>query len=175
MRFSRWRTTAPFKASVSPKIQAVIVDALGALGADADPECWVAWGDDPSVRYLMFVPTQSGLVQINVRVGGGGQGPRAAGKVIRWNRVQFGELAVEVPGGHRLVTFQVEGQVLNGADAAADAISAFAQSIFAAVDGRPVASVTRSQAKRPAAKSRSVSSAKPATRSTRSSQVAKGT
>jgi hypothetical protein len=175
MRFSRWFTTAPFKASVAPKVLAVIGDALGALGADADPECWVAWGDDPSVRYLMFVPTQSGLVQVNVRVGGAGQGPRATGKVIRWNRVQFGELAVEVPGGHRLVTFQVEGQVLSGADAAADAISAFAQSIFAAVDGRPISPVTRSQAKRPAAKSRSVSSAKPATRSTRSSQAAKGT
>ena len=72
-----------------------------------------------------------------------GEGPRAGGKVVRWQRVQLGELAVEIQGGHRLVTFQVETQVLNGADAAADAIAAFAQTIFAAVDGRPAPSPAR--------------------------------
>ena len=56
---------------------------------------------------------------------------------MRWQRVQLGELAVEIQGGHRLVTFQVEAQVLNGADAAADAIAFFARTLFAAVDGRP--------------------------------------
>ncbi len=66
-----------------------------------------------------------------------GEGPRAGGKVVRWQRVQLGELAVEIQGGHRLVTFQVETQVLNGADAAADAIATFAQTMFAEVDGRP--------------------------------------
>jgi len=44
---------------------------------------------------------------------------------------------VEIQGGHRLVTFQVEAQVFNGADAAGDAIAVFAQVLFAAVDGRP--------------------------------------
>ena len=107
------------------------------LGAEADPECWVVWGDDPGVRYMILVPTPSGLVQVNVRVNVPGEGPRAGGKVIRWNRVQLGELAVEIQGGHRLVTFQVEAQVLNGADATADAIAAFAHALFAAVDGRP--------------------------------------
>ena len=112
-----------------------------------DPECWVAWGDDPTVRYLIFAPTPSGLVQLNVRVNVPGEGPRAGGKVVRWDRVQLGELGVEIQGGHRLVTFQVETQVLNGVDDVADRIAAFAQALFAAVDGRPMPSIPPSGAR----------------------------
>lgn len=137
MRWSGWRAKAPFKDSISPKVLAVVDAALTELGADPDPECWVVWGDDPRSRYLLFVPTASGLVLVNIRVMVPGEGPRASGKVVRWSRVQLGELAVEIQGGHRLVTFQVEAQVLNGADAAADAIAVFAQALFAAADGRP--------------------------------------
>jgi len=151
MRWSGWRAKAPFKDSISPKVLAVVDAALSALGADPDPECWVAWGDDPRSRYLLFVPTASGLVQVNVRVTVPGEGPRAGGKVVRWSRVQLGELAVEIQGGHRLVTFQVEAQVLNGADATGDAIAVFAQVLFAAVDGRlapvPAKGRTSAQAK----------------------------
>jgi hypothetical protein len=136
MRLSGWRAKAPYKDSVSPKVLAVVESALVELGAGSDPECWVAWGDDPSIRYLVLAPTPSGLVQVNVRVAVPGEGPRAGGKVVRWNRAQLGELAVEIQGGHRLVTFQVETLVLNGVDDAADAIAAFAQALFAAVDGR---------------------------------------
>lgn len=136
MRLSGWRAKAPYKDSVSPKVLAVVGSALVELGAGSDPECWVAWGDDPSIRYLVLAPTPSGLVQVNVRVAVPGEGPRAGGKVVRWNRAQLGELAVEIQGGHRLVTFQVETLVLNGVDDAADAIAAFAQALFAAVDGR---------------------------------------
>ena len=137
MRWSAWRAKAPFKDSVVPKVLSVVDGALAGLGADPDPECWVVWGDDPATRYALLVPTPSGLVVVNVRVSVPGEGPRAGGKVVRWPRVQLGELAVEIQGGHRLVTFQVEAQVLNGADAAGDAIAAFAQALFAAVDGRP--------------------------------------
>lgn len=136
MRLSDWRAKAPYKDAVSPKVLAIVESALIALGAGRDPECWVAWGDDPSIRYLILAQTPSGLVLVNVRVAVPGEGPRAGGKVVRWNRVQLGELAVEIQGGHRLVTFQVETQVLNGVDDAADAIAAFAQGLFAAVDGR---------------------------------------
>jgi hypothetical protein len=136
MRFSEYRAKAPVKDAVAPKVIAIVEQALTALGAERDPECWVAWGDDPAVRYVVFVPVPAGLVQLAVRVAVPGEGPRAGGKVIRWNRVQLGELAVEIQGGHRLVTFQIETQVLNGADAKADAITAFAQVLFAAVDGR---------------------------------------
>jgi len=136
MRLSEWHTRAPVKEAVNPKVVALVRSALDTLGADADPECWIAWGDEPSVRYLMFVPTVSGLIQMSVRVSVPGEGPRASAKVIRWNRVQLGELAIEMQGGHRLVTFQAEAQVLSGADDTADGIAAFAQALFAAVDGR---------------------------------------
>jgi hypothetical protein len=140
MRLSDWRDQAPDKDSISPKVVAVAGSALTALGAETDPECWVVWGDDPTARYLIFAPTSSGLVQVNVRVNVPGEGPRAGGRILRWGRVQLGELGVEIQGGHRLVTFQVEGQVLNGVDDAADAVTRFAQMLFAAVDGRPASS-----------------------------------
>jgi hypothetical protein len=146
MRLSEWRTKAPHKESTTPAVLAVIGQALAILGAEPDPECWIAWGDDPSIRYLMLVPTAGGLVQINVRVAVPGEGPRASGKVIRWNRLQLGELAVEIQSGHRLVTFQVETFVLNGADVTADGISTFALALFAAMDGRVPAPVTSRKA-----------------------------
>lgn len=143
MRLSEWRASAPHKDAVSTKVSAIVESALVVLGAERDPECWVIWGDDPASRYVILAPMSGGLVQVNVRVVVPGEGPRADGKVVRWNRVQLGELAVEIQGGHRLVTFQVENQVLNGVDAGADAISAFAQALFAAVDGRPAPVVGR--------------------------------
>jgi hypothetical protein len=160
MRLSEWRAKAPNKDAVAPKVVAVVEQALLALGGDQDPECWVAWGDDPGIRYLVLVPTPAGMLQINVRVMVPGEGPRAAGKVVRWARLQLGELAVEIQGGHRLVTFQVENLVLTGADAAADGISAFAQALFAAVDGRVLAP-PKPSTRRP-------------TTATKSSSVAKG-
>ena len=137
MRLSGWRARAPHRDSASLKVVAIVETALETLGAERDPECWVAWGDDPAVRYLIFAPTPGGLVQINVRVNVQGEGPRASGKVVRWSRVQLGELGVEIMGGHRLISFQVESQVLNGVDDTADNIAAFAQALFAAMDGRP--------------------------------------
>lgn len=167
MRFSEWRAKAPFKDSVAPKVLAVVEPALEILGADRDPECWVAWGDDPQSRYTLFAPTPSGLAHVVVRVAVPGEGPRAGGKVVRWGRVQLGELAVEMQGGHRLVTFQVEAQVLNGADAAADAIGSFAQQLFAAVDGRPA------PAARPAKKRRAATGKSAATKPRAGASAAK--
>jgi len=138
MRFSEWRAKAPASDAGSAKVATVVEAALTTLGADRDPECWVAWGDDPAVRYLLLAPAPAGLVQLNVRVNVAGEGPRASGKVVRWARVQTGELGVEIQGGHRLVTFQVDTLVLNGVDESADRISGFAQSLFAAIDGRPM-------------------------------------
>jgi hypothetical protein len=180
MRWSGWRAKAPFKDSIAPKVLAVVDAALAGLGADPDPECWVVWGDDPKSRYTLLVSTASGLVQVTVRVLVPGEGPRAGGKVVRWPRVQLGELAVEIQGGHRLVTFQVETQVLSGADAAADAIALFAQTIFAAVDGRPTpvpAKGGKATAARAgsAAKARTAARADGATASTRRLTAPKGT
>jgi hypothetical protein len=111
-------------------------DALALLGAERDPECWIVWGDDPQARWALLVPSAAGLVQVNVRVNVPGEGPRSAGKLIRWHRVQIGELSVEIQGGHRLLTFQVESHLLHGADAEADAVASFVETLFAAMDGR---------------------------------------
>jgi hypothetical protein len=169
MRLSEFRAKAPFKDAAAPKVVAGIEQALVALGAELDPVCWVAWGDDPRVRYLVFAPTPAGLVQVNVRVAVPGEGPRASGKLIRWNRVQLGEIGVEIQGGHRLVTFQVETQVLTGADATADAIASFVQVLLAAVDGRTIAASakrTRTSARKPSTSGRSTATPKPAAKAT---------
>lgn len=139
MRLSDWRGRSPHKDAMSPKVIAVIEPVLGALGAEQDPACWVAWGDDPGNRYMLLVPTPVGLVEVHVRVNVPQEGPRVSGKLVRWNRVQVGELAIEMAGGHRLLTFQVESQVLRGSDAEADGIASFALGLFAAIDGRPLA------------------------------------
>lgn len=138
MRLSEWRAGAPNREALSGRVLDVVVPVLDALGADADPHCWVAWGDDPQIRYVIFAPSLSGLISCSVRLALPGEGPRASGKIIRWHRVQLGELAVETVGGHRLVSFQVESQVLRGSDAVADRVANFALALFAAVDGRPI-------------------------------------
>lgn len=138
MRLSDWRGRSPHKDAMAPRVVAVIEPVLVALGADRDPACWVAWGDDPAVRYMILVPTLVGLAEVHVRVNVPQDGPRVSGKLVRWNRVQVGELAIEMASGHRLLTFQVESQVLRGSDADADGIAAFALELFAAIDGRTV-------------------------------------
>lgn len=136
MRLSDWRGRSPHKDAMAPKVIAVIEPVLAALGADKDPACWVAWGDDPGMRYMILVPTLVGLAEVHVRVNVPQEGPRVSGKLVRWNRAQVGELAIEMASGHRLLTFQVESQVLRGSDADADGIAAFALELFAAIDGR---------------------------------------
>ena len=136
MRLSEWRAAAPKKESVPAKVNGVVDPVLATFGVGGDPECWVAWGDEPAQRYTILVPTAAGLTVCYVRVNVPGEGARAAAKLIRWNRVQLGELAIETQGGHRLISFQVEQHVLRGADVEADRIAAFALDLYAAVDGR---------------------------------------
>jgi hypothetical protein len=136
MRLSEWRARAPSTSSVSAKVLAVLEPVLESLGAGRNPECWVHWGDDPGVRWTLLAPTPAGLVECNVRVSVPGEGPRAAAKLVRWSRVQIGDLAVESQGGHRFVSLQVEGLVLRGVDEEADRIAAFVRRLFDAADGR---------------------------------------
>ena len=162
MHLSDWRGRSPHKDSLSPRVLAVIERVLATLGSDPDPVCWIVWGDDPAARYLVLVPTAAGIIEVHVRVNVPQEGPRAGGKVVRWSRVQLGELAVELVGGHRLVTFQVESQVLRGSDDDADAVAAFALLLFAAADGRPLpASPARRTPRRPTSKP-AASAARPA-------------
>jgi hypothetical protein len=138
MRLSEWRASSPNKEAGGAKVAAIVDPILDVLGAGPDPNCWVAWGEEPSVRYAIFVPSPAGLITCYVRVNVPGEGPRASAKLIRWNRVQLGELAMETQGMHRLLSFQVEQQVLNGADEIADRIATFALQLFASIDGRAI-------------------------------------
>lgn len=141
MRLSEWRAAAPHRDAVGPKIAAVVDPVLLALGAGPDPHAWVAWGEEPQVRYTIFVPTDPGLIATFVRVNVPGEGPRATTKLIRWSRVTIGELGVETQTGHHMISFQLEQQILRGADAEADRIAAFALRVIAAIDGRPLTSL----------------------------------
>lgn len=121
---------------MSAKVLGVVRPVLAALGAEPDPEAFVVWADDPD-RYFLLAIAPAGLVTCHVRVNAPQEGPRAAGRLIRWSRLQVGELAVETQGPHRLLTVQVDQQVLRGVDGDCDAISAFINRLFAAQDGRP--------------------------------------
>ncbi len=138
MRLSQWRATAPARDAVAAKVSAVVDPVLLAFGAGPDPHCWVAWGEEPANRFTIFVPTDPGLIVCFVRVNVPGDGPRATSKLARWNRVAIGELTVETQAGHRMLSFQLESQVLRGVDAEADRAAAFALRVIAAIDGRPL-------------------------------------
>lgn len=138
MRLSDWRTRAPHKDALTAKVLAVVDPVLASLGAEPDPSAWIVWGEDPGVRYVMLVPTDAGLLQVLVRVNVPGEGPRASAKVIRWSRLQVGELGLEMVSGHRLLGFQVESHILRGTDDDGDAMASFALELFARIDGRPV-------------------------------------
>jgi hypothetical protein len=136
MQLGEWRKTAPNRECMSNAVLTVLRPVLTDLGASADPDCWVQWGEDPEIRYLVMVPTRAGLISTAVRVNTGPDGPRATGKLIRWARLQLSELSVESAAGHRVVAVQVEGQVLKGTDGDADRICEFVRGLVAAVDGR---------------------------------------
>ena len=136
MRLGEWRKTAPNRECMSNAVVAALKPVLVDLGAEADPECWVNWGEDPDIRYSVFTPTRGGLISTAIRVNTPEEGPRVTGKLIRWSRLQLSELSIESAGGHRLVAVQVEGQVLKGQDEAADHICEFVRGLIASVDGR---------------------------------------
>jgi hypothetical protein len=135
MLLSAWRAEGSHPAAMSPKVDAVLEPVLQALGAGTDPDCWISWGDDPS-RWTLLAPTPAGLVSAHVRLASSQEGPRAAGKLIRWNRVQIGDYSVEMHAGHRLLSFQIESQVLHGVDDECDPVAAFILRLLATMDGR---------------------------------------
>jgi hypothetical protein len=159
MRLSEWRAKAPVKDAGGPKAAAVVDAVLEALGAEPDPHGWVAWGEEPAIRYTIFIPTESGLIQSFVRVIPG-EGPRATTKLIRWNRLSIGELTIETQGGHRLLSFQVEQQILRGIDDEADRVAAFALRVIAGIDGRTIAPIV--ERSRRASRGSKPAAAKPA-------------
>ena len=135
MRLGEWRKAAPNKDSMNSRVLVILRPVLVDLGADADPECWVAWGEDPESRYSVLAPTAVGLITVAVRLTGP-DGPRATAKLIRWSKLSVSELGIEASGGHRLVAVQVESHVLKGIDAEADRICEFVRGLIGAIDGR---------------------------------------
>jgi hypothetical protein len=165
MRLSDWRGEAPTREAIGQKVLAVIEPVLANLGCQSDPECWVAWGDDPGSRYSILVPTLRGLVQCHVRVNVPGEGPRSTGKLVRWPKVQIGEMMVEMVQGHRIVTTQLEGLVLRGVDESADRSAAFMMTVFDAIDGRILdGATTRARPRKPTTTRRSTKPASAARR-----------
>jgi hypothetical protein len=136
MRLSEWRAAAPNPESLGTPVELAVVSVLTSLGAEPDPDCWIVWGDDPGVRWLLMASTSAGLVEVSVRVNVPQEGPRAAGKLVRWGRVQVGDFQVEAHGGHRLLSFQVESHVLHAVDSQCDPMTWFILGILAAIDGR---------------------------------------
>ena len=181
MRLSAWRAAAPNSAAVTAKIAAVVDPVLLAFDAEEDPHCWVAWGDEPGTRFTILVPTDPGLITCFVRVNVPMEGPRASAKLIRWNRVAIGELGVETQAGHRILSFQVEGNVLRGVDVEADRVAAFALRVIAAIDGRPLPPVIEPERRRTVAGSPpkkaagAGSGAKPAAAGRSASSAGRGT
>ena len=151
MRLSEWRASAPARDAAGPKVAAVVDPVLKTLGAEPDPHCWVHWGEEPANRFTLFVPTEPGLIACFVRTNVAGEGPRATTKLVRWNRVSIGELGVETQAGHRMLSFQLESQVIRGVDVEADRAAAFALRVIAAIDGRPLPPVEESGARGKAA------------------------
>ena len=74
MRLSGWRTKAPGRAGINPKILDTVGSILMALGAEADPHCWVTWGDETASRWALMAPCPAGLAVVNVRAGGPQEG-----------------------------------------------------------------------------------------------------
>ena len=79
MRLSEWCAQAQFRDSVAMKVLATVESTLSVLGGEKDPRCWVLWGDDPGSRYMLLVPTTTGLLQIAVRVSVPGEGTKVRG------------------------------------------------------------------------------------------------
>jgi len=136
MLLSEWRAEGSHPAAMTPKVDAVVEPVLLGLGAPVDPECWVTWGDEPS-RWSLMAPTPAGLVSVHVRVSAPQEGPRAAGKLVRWGRVQIGDYQVETSSGHTIMSFQIENQVLHGLDDDCAPLASFIAGLLAMMDGRP--------------------------------------
>jgi hypothetical protein len=158
MRLGGWQARAPGKDGLNPKVRETVGTILAALGAEPDAHGWLTWADETGSRWAYVAPCPAGLAVVNVRAGAPTEGPRASGRLVRWSKVQAGELAVETERGHRLVMFQVEGQPIRGTDDQADDVAAFAALVLAGIDGRPLPDLDPASG-RPVAKSPSARAA----------------
>jgi len=136
MRLSEWKKSAPAPASLPTGVITMLRPVLVDFGADPDPECWIAWGEDPAIRYSILVPVAAGLVMIAVRSAVPREEPRASAKLVRWSRLTVGDFSIEAIGGRRIVAVQVESLVLKGTDAEADRVAGFVRDLVATIENR---------------------------------------
>ena len=140
MRLSEWRRRAPAPGALEAPVLDVLVPVLADVGADPDPECWIAWGEDPEARYAILVPVPAGLVTITVRPPVGSEDARVTAKVIRWPKLSLGEFSLDAAAGRRVIVVQVEDFIIKGVDSEADRICEFMRGLVIAADGRgPIA------------------------------------
>lgn len=142
MRLSDWQASPRGQKVMTDKVASAYDPALAVIGAEPDPVAHIVWGEEPDRRYLILAATDAGLVIVNVRVNVPQEGPRASAKLVRWSRVQVGEVSVEAHHGRRHVTSQIESVVLQGTDEEADEIGAFVAHVLGRIDGRVVSLAT---------------------------------
>jgi len=136
MRLSEWQQAAPTAEAMTDRVVSILVPALADLGAEPNPECWVAWGEYPDLKYSILAPTPAGLIYVAIRMTTPIEGPRVTAKLIRWPKVAIGELSLESTSSYRMVAVQVEGLVIKGMDEEADRICTFVRGLIAGTDGR---------------------------------------
>ena len=108
MRLSEWAERAPHEGSMTPKVMATRrARCSPPSGAETTRHAGSHGATTRGARYAMLIPTPAGLIQVHVRVNVPQEGPRSSGKLVRWNRVQTGELAIET---RRVTTHQLPGR-----------------------------------------------------------------
>ncbi|MGC8634130.1 MAG: hypothetical protein ACP5VP_05630 [Candidatus Limnocylindrales bacterium] len=135
MRFADWQATPEGSRYLTDRLVPLIESAARTLGAHDATPCYVAWGDQPEARFQVMLSTDGGLGIFNVRVSVPQEGPRLSGRLVRWARVQAGEVTFEAHSGHIQVSAQFEGQVLLGLDEAGERIAEWMTEVYRRVDG----------------------------------------
>jgi hypothetical protein len=134
MRFAEWRDGPEGRQRLPEKVIFLIETVTQTLGADGEVSCYVVRGDQPDSRFQVLAATSAGLMALNVRVNLPQEGPRVSGRLVRWGRVQAGEVAIEGHGGHVQVSAQFEGAVLQGLDSAAREIAVWMTEVYRNLD-----------------------------------------
>ena len=138
MRLSEWRASSPSKdgrrGRRSPRSS---IRCCGRSAPSRIRNCWVAWGEEPAVRYTIFVPTAAGLDRVlrpgqRLRRGAAGNRqahplePRPARRAV--DRDPGGPSPAQLPGRATCAPRRPTRRQI--------ASPRFALELFAAVDGR---------------------------------------
>jgi len=118
------------------KTLAVIRTLVVDMGAEADPECWVVWGEDSESRYSVLVPALAGVISVAVRLSGTDEGPRANGQAD--SLAQADDQRAQRRGRRRASHRgrAVESYVLKARTIIADRICEFVRGLIATIDNR---------------------------------------